>query len=114
VDGSCSAHGECFAHGDETLCIGVNEPFDINIKASWPEKIYPPSLEEYQVLHDRGYAKVKEWDGKLIPKIGKKHPNYKVFPIFWFLRVVEQICCYIAAISFFFLFFFFLTKRKSV
>lgn len=113
VDGSCSAHGECFAHGDETLCIGVNEPFDINIPASWPEKIYPPSLEEYEVLHDRGYNKVKEWDGKLVPKIGRKHPNYKVFPVFWFLRIVEQLFCYIAAFSFFILFFFFVTKRKS-
>ena len=92
----------------------MNEPFDINIPASWPEKIYPPSLEEYEVLHDRGYEKVKEWDGKLVPKIGRKYPNYKVFPIFWFLRIIEQLLCYIAAISFFFLFFFFLTKRKSV
>jgi hypothetical protein len=114
IDGSCSAHGECFAHGDDTLCIGVNEPFDINIKASWPEKIYPPSPEEYDVLHDRGYAKVMEWDGVLIPKIGLKKPNYKVFPVFWIMRIVEQLLCYIAAFSFFIIFLFFMLKRKSV
>lgn len=89
VDGAYGFAGENLPHGDHTLFVGIDPHAEITRTFANDEMMYPPVGEAYEEMVRSGYLAFKQWDGRMLRKVGRRRPNYPALYVLWFLKVFE-------------------------
>eukprot|EP01039_Chlorochromonas_danica_P008683 gene8683-9566_t len=89
VDGAYGFAGEDLPHGDHTLFVGIDPHAEITRTFANDEMMYPPVGEAYEEMVRSGYLAFKQWDGRMLRKVGRRRPNYPALYVLWVLKVFE-------------------------
>ena len=91
VDGAYGFAGINLPHGDDTLYVGIDPLADITRTLTNHQMFFPLQGEEYHDMVRSGYLAFKQWDGKLIKKVGRREPNYQALYVLWALKMLELL-----------------------
>mmetsp|Transcript_33349 Transcript_33349/g.33969 ORF Transcript_33349/g.33969 Transcript_33349/m.33969 type:complete len:400 (+) Transcript_33349:126-1325(+) len=91
VDGAYSMSGADLIHGDNTLYVGIDPHAEVGRSLRNDQMLFPLYDEEYRQVVDSGYLAMKNWDGRMNLKVGRRVPNYPVLLMMWPCRVLQLL-----------------------